>query len=116
MQIDIITVVPGLLDGPFSHSILKRAAEKELLKVNIINLRNYTSYARAQVDDYPFGGGAGMVLMAEPLVNAIEALQQKTQYDEIIFLTPDGEIFNQQMANSLSLKKIYCSFVATIKV
>lgn len=105
MQIDIITVVPGLLDGPFSHSILKRAAEKELLKVNIINLRNYTSYARAQVDDYPFGGGAGMVLMAEPLVNAIEALQQKTQYDEIIFLTPDGEIFNQQMANSLSLKK-----------
>ena len=105
MQIDIITVVPGLLDGPFSHSILKRAAEKELLKVNIINLRNYTSYARAQVDDYPFGGGAGMVLMAEPLVNAIEALQQKTQYDELIFLTPDGEIFNQQMANSLSLKK-----------
>ena len=105
MQIDIITVVPGLLDGPFSHSILKRAAEKELLKVNIINLRNYTSYARAQVDDYPFGGGAGMVLMAEPLVNAIEALQKKTQYDEIIFLTPDGEIFNQQMANSLSLKK-----------
>ena len=105
MQIDIITVVPGLLDGPFSHSILKRAAEKELLKVNIINLRNYTTYARAQVDDYPFGGGAGMVLMAEPLVNAIEALQQKTQYDEIIFLTPDGEIFNQQMANSLSLKK-----------
>ena len=105
MQIDIITVVPGLLDGPFSHSILKRAAEKELLKVNIINLRNYTSYARAQVDDYPFGGGAGMVLMAEPLVNAIEALQQKTQYDEIIFLIPDGEIFNQQMANILSLKK-----------
>ena len=105
MQIDIITVVPGLLDGPFSHSILKRATEKELLNINIINLRNYTSYARAQVDDYPFGGGAGMVLMAEPLVNAIEALQQKTQYDEIIFLTPDGEIFNQQMANNLSLKK-----------
>ena len=105
MQIDIITVVPGLLDGPFSHSILKRATEKELLNINIINLRNYTSYARVQVDDYPFGGGAGMVLMAEPLVNAIEALQQKTQYDEIIFLTPDGEIFNQQMANSLSLKK-----------
>ena len=93
------------MDGPFSHSILKRATEKELLNINIINLRNYTSYARAQVDDYPFGGGAGMVLMAEPLVNAIEALQQKTQYDEIIFLTPDGEIFNQQMANSLSLKK-----------
>ncbi len=105
MQIDIITVVPGLLEGPFSHSILKRAAEKNLLQVNIINLRTYTTYARAQVDDYPFGGGAGMVLMAEPLVNAIEALQKNTVYDDIIFLTPDGETFNQQMANSLSLKK-----------
>lgn len=105
MQIDIITVVPGLLEGPFSHSILKRAAEKNLLQVNIINLRTYTTYARAQVDDYPFSGGAGMVLMAEPLVNAIEALQKNTVYDDIIFLTPDGETFNQQMANSLSLKK-----------
>ncbi|MFZ1528733.1 MAG: tRNA (guanosine(37)-N1)-methyltransferase TrmD [Ferruginibacter sp.] len=104
MQIDIITVVPGLLEGPFSHSIMKRAADKGLLKVNVINLREYTSYARAQVDDYQFGGGAGMVMMAEPLVNAIETLQQKTAYDEIIFLTPDGETFNQKMANALSLK------------
>lgn len=105
MQIDIITVVPGLLDGPFSHSILKRAAEKNLLKINIINLRDYTTYARAQVDDYPFGGGAGMVLMAEPLVNAIESLQKNSTYDDIIYLTPDGKTLNQQMANSLSLKK-----------
>lgn len=104
MKIDIITVVPGLLESPFSHSILKRAHDKGLLEVNVINLREYTTYARAQVDDYPFGGGAGMVMMVEPLVNAIESLQQKTTYDEIIFLTPDGEMLNQQMANSLSLK------------
>lgn len=104
MQIDIITVVPGLLEGPFSYSILKRAADKDLLKVNVINLRDYTTYARAQVDDYPFGGGAGMVLMCEPLVNAIEQLQSKAAYDEIIYLTPDGETFNQKTANYLSLK------------
>lgn len=104
MKIDILTVVPGLLDSPFAHSILKRAAVKGLLQVNVINLRNYTTYARAQVDDYAFGGGAGMVIMIEPLVNAIESLQKETSYDEIIFLTPDGETFNQQMANRLSLK------------
>lgn len=104
MKIDILTVVPGLLDSPFSHSILKRAGERGLLQVNIINLRDYTNYARAQVDDYPFGGGAGMVIMAEPLVNAIESLQKETAYDEIIFLTPDGTTFQQAMANQLSLK------------
>ena len=104
MQIDIITVVPELLSGPFSHSIMKRAQDKGLLTVNIINLRNYTTYARAQVDDYPFGGGAGMVMMIEPLVNAVESLKNKYNYDEVIFLTPDGETFNQKMANSLSLK------------
>lgn len=105
MRIDIISVVPDLLSGPFSHSILKRARERGLLEVNVINLRDYTTYARAQVDDYPFGGGAGMVLMIEPLVNAIEALQKETHYDEIIFLTPDGQTLNQQMANQLSLKQ-----------
>ncbi len=104
MKIDIITVVPGLLEGPFSHSILKRAENKGLLQVNVINLRDYTNYPRAQVDDYPFGGGAGMVMMIEPLVNAIESLQQNNIYDEIIFLTPDGEQLNQKIANSLSLK------------
>ena len=105
MKIDIITVVPEILSGPFSHSIMKRAQTKGLLEVNVINLREYTTYARAQVDDYPFGGGAGMVIMIEPLVNALEALQKTTQYDEVIFLTPDGETFNQKMANQLSLKK-----------
>ena len=104
MRIDIISVVPDLLTSPFAHSIMKRAKEKGLLEVNVINLRNHTTYARAQVDDYQFGGGAGMVMMIEPLVNAIESLQKDITYDEIIFLTPDGETFNQQTANSLSLK------------
>jgi tRNA (guanine37-N1)-methyltransferase len=104
MQIDIISVVPDLLESPFAHSIMKRAQNKGLLQVNLINLRDYTSFARAQVDDYPFGGGAGMVMMAEPLVNAIEALQKERSYDDVIYLSPDGETFNQQMANQLSLK------------
>ena len=105
MKIDIISVVPALLVSPFAHSIMKRAKDKGLLEVNCINLRDHTTYARAQVDDYQFGGGAGMVMMIEPLVNAIESLQKDTEYDEVIFLTPDGETFNQQIANQLSLKK-----------
>ena len=105
MKIDIITVVPALLESPFAHSIMKRARDKGLLEVNCINLREYTLNARAQVDDYAFGGGAGMVMMIAPLANAIESLQKETAYDEVIFLTPDGETFNQQTANALSLKK-----------
>ena len=104
MRIDIISVVPSLLISPFDHSIMKRARDKGLLEVNVIDLRGYTNYPRAQVDDYPYGGGAGMVMMIEPLVNAIEYLQQKTIYDEIIFLTPDGTLLDQPMANRLSLK------------
>jgi len=104
MKIDIISVVPDLLQSPFAHSILKRAKDKGILEVNVINLRDHTTYARAQVDDYAFGGGAGMVMMIEPLVNAIESLQKLTTYDEVIFLTPDGKTFNQKMANNLSLK------------
>ena len=104
MIIDIISVVPDLLTSPFAHSIMKRAADKGVLKVNVINLRDHTNYARAQVDDYQFGGGAGMVMMIEPLVNAVEALQKEKKYDEVIYLTPDGETFNQKTANSLSLK------------
>ncbi len=96
--------MPSLLESPFSHSIMKRAREKNLLEVNVINLRDYTTYARAQIDDYAFGGGAGMVMMIEPLVNAIESLKEKTSYDEIIFLSPDGALFDQPMANQLSLK------------
>jgi tRNA (guanine37-N1)-methyltransferase len=104
MTIDIITVVPDLLESPFAHSIMKRARDKGLLEVNCINLRNYAINSRGQVDDYAFGGGAGMVLMAEPLVNAMEDLQKTKAYDEVIYLTPDGELFNQPMANRLSLK------------
>ncbi len=92
------------MESFFSHSILKRAIDKNLLKVNLYNLRDYTNYKHGQVDDYQFGGGAGLVMMCEPLANAIESLQQKDTYDEIIFLTPDGENFNQKIANSLSLK------------
>jgi tRNA (guanine37-N1)-methyltransferase len=96
MKIDIISVVPELMESFFSHSILKRAKEKGLLEVNIFNLRDYTNYKHAKVDDYQFGGGAGLVMMAEPLVNAIESLQKNTTYD--------GENFNQKIANQLSLK------------
>jgi tRNA (guanine37-N1)-methyltransferase len=103
MKIDILSVVPDLLQSPFAHSIMKRAGDKGLLKVNVFNVRDYTTYPRAQVDDYQFGGGAGMVMMIEPLVNAIESLQKTTIYDEVIFLTPDGETFNQKMANHFSL-------------
>jgi tRNA (guanine37-N1)-methyltransferase len=105
MKIDIISVVPQLMESFFAHSILKRAKEKGLLEINMVNLRDYTNYKHGQVDDYQFGGGAGLVMMIEPLVNAIEALQKNTSYDEVIFLTPDGEKFTQKTANALSLKK-----------
>jgi tRNA (guanine37-N1)-methyltransferase len=104
MRVDIITVVPGLLEGPFSHSILKRAADKGLAEVHIHNLRDYSGDKHKQVDDYAFGGGAGMVMMIEPIAACIQALQAQRPYDEIIYMTPDGERFNQSMANGLSLK------------
>lgn len=104
MRIDIITVLPELFEGAFSHSIVKRAREKGLLEINLHNLREYTHYKHGQVDDYQFGGGAGMVMMPEPLVNAIEALGAGTSYDEIIFMSPDGEKLTQKTANQLSIK------------
>src|SRR5690625_1210396 len=105
MHIDILTVVPELLAGPFSHSILKRAQQKKLLDIQVIDLRDYTPYKHKQVDDYQYGGGAGMVLMPKPLSIAIEALQEEKSYDEIVFLTPDGQPLKQSMANQFSLKK-----------
>lgn len=105
MNIHIISVVPELLESPFSHSIMKRAAEKGLLKITVHHLRKWAINEYGMVDDYQFGGGAGMVMMCEPLVNAIEELQRDTPFDEIIYLTPDGEVFNQSIANTLSLKK-----------
>lgn len=104
MNIHIISVVPELLESPFSHSILKRAAEKGLLSVTVHHLRKWAVNEYGMVDDYQFGGGAGMVMMCEPLVNAIEELSRNIPFDDIIYLTPDGETFNQSMANTLSLK------------
>jgi tRNA (guanine37-N1)-methyltransferase len=105
MRIDIITVLPDLLESPFSHSIMKRAKDKGLLEVIVHNLRDYTPYRQAQVDDYQFGGGAGMVMMPEPLAILIEHLQKERKYDEIIYMTPDGNLYNQKTANTLSLKE-----------
>ena len=105
MKIDILCVVPALLESPFSHSILKRAKEKGLFEVNVINLRDYSTSKQKQVDDYQFGGGAGMVMMCQPLADAIDHLQKNEPYDEVIYMTPDGERFNQKTANRLSLKQ-----------
>lgn len=105
MRIDIITVLPELLESPLNHSIMKRAQTKGLLQVNIHQLRKWAVNEYGQVDDYQYGGGAGMVMMPEPLANAIEALSKEKKFDEIIFMTPDGQSFNQPMANQLSLKE-----------
>lgn len=105
MQIDILTVVPELLDSPLSHSIMQRAKEKGLLQINIINLRKWALNKYGQIDDYQFGGGAGMVMRCEPLASAIDELQVDKKYDEIIYVTPDGETYNQSIANTLSLKE-----------
>ena len=103
MRIDIITVLPELLSSPFEHSIMKRARQKGLLEVRTHDLRAYGKGKHRQVDDYQFGGGAGMVMMVEPLVNCIEDLQKERTYDEVIFLTPDGKRYDQRQANRLSL-------------
>jgi tRNA (guanine37-N1)-methyltransferase len=105
MHIDIITLHPALLESPFQHSIVKRAIEKKLVEVNFINLRDYGIGNYKQVDDAPFGGGAGMVMSVEPIAKCIEELKSKRTYDEIIYLTPDGELFNQEKANTLSMAK-----------
>src|SRR4051812_22284579 len=105
MRIDILTVLPALLEGPFSHSILKRAKDKGLAEVYVHNIREWSTGKHKSVDDYQYGGGAGMVMMPEPIVNCIESLSAERKYDEVIFMTPDGELFNQRIANDLSLKK-----------
>jgi tRNA (guanine37-N1)-methyltransferase len=104
MRIDIISVLPELLDSPLSHSIMKRARDKGLLEVQVHHLRKWAVNEYGQIDDYQYGGGAGMVMMPEPLANAIETLSKEVQYDEIIYMTPDGESFNQATANQLSMK------------
>lgn len=103
MRIDIITVLPEMLESPLGCSILKRAQDKGLCSINVHNLRDYTTNRYRKVDDYPFGGDAGMVMQIEPVDRCIAALRAERHYDEVIFTAPDGEVFNQKMANSLSL-------------
>ncbi|HNT49447.1 MAG TPA: tRNA (guanosine(37)-N1)-methyltransferase TrmD [Cyclobacteriaceae bacterium] len=105
MHIDIITCLPRLLESPFSDSILKRAQQKELVTVSIIDLREYANNKHRTTDDYAFGGGAGMVMMIEPIDRCITELKSKRQYDDIIYMSPDGEMLTQTIANELSLKK-----------
>jgi tRNA (guanine37-N1)-methyltransferase len=105
MRIDIITVLPELIDSPLNYSIVKRAREKGLVEINLINLRDFTIDKYKSIDDYAFGGGAGMVMMIEPVYKAIEKLKSERNYDEIIYTSPDGERLNQKIANQLSLKE-----------
>ena len=105
MRIDILTCVPGLLESPFSDSIINRAIRKGLVTVNIHNIRDYATDRHHTTDDYAFGGGAGMVMMIEPIDRCITELRSKTEYDDIIYMSPDGDLFTQAMANQLSLSK-----------
>ncbi len=105
MRIDILTVVPELLESPLSHSIVGRAREKGIVEIHVHNIRKYGKGPRKQVDDYSYGGDAGMVLMVEPVHRMIQELTSERDYDEIIYLSPDGEILNQNIANELSIKE-----------
>ncbi|MBL1281610.1 MAG: tRNA (guanosine(37)-N1)-methyltransferase TrmD [Fluviicola sp.] len=105
MRIDILTILPDLLQGPFSESIMKRAQERELLTLEIHNIRDYSQNKHKKVDDTQYGGGAGMVMTVQPIVDLIEKLQSERSYDEIIFMTPDGEVLEQELSNDLSLKE-----------
>jgi tRNA (guanine37-N1)-methyltransferase len=103
MRIDILTVLPELLESTINHSILKRAREKGLVEINLVNLRDYSTDKHKHVDDYAYGGGAGMVIQIEPVFRAINSLKAERTYDEIIYTSPDGQLLNQKTANSLSL-------------
>ena len=105
MHIDILTVLPELLESPFAHSMMKRAQEKGLLTIRVHQLRKWAVNEYGQIDDYQYGGGAGMVMMCEPLAKAIEELSAAHRFDDIIYMTPDGVTFNQKMANAFSLKE-----------
>jgi len=102
MRIDILTIFPEMFDGPFAHSIIKRGKEKGLVEIHLHDIRDYSTDKHKRVDDYPFSGGAGMVMKAEPIVSLIEELKEEREYDEIIFMSPDGEVFHQGMANHMS--------------
>ena len=102
MRFDIITVLPGLLESPFAHSILQRAQKKGIAEIVVHNLRDYATNKQKSVDDYPYGGGSGMVMSIEPFARCIEALKNERKYDEVIFMSPDGQTLNQSIANELS--------------
>ena len=103
MRIDILTVLPELLEGPLNHSILKRAQNKGLVEIVVHNLRDFSTDKHRRVDDYPFGGSAGMVMQIEPIDRAISQLKSERDYDDVIYTSPDGEVFNQPIANTLSM-------------
>ncbi len=105
MKIDILSLFPEMFDGAFSHSIIKRAKEKGLAEIRLFNIRDWSAGKHKTVDDYAFGGGAGMVMMIEPISRCIEELREKTVYDEVIYMSPDGELLEQNMANRLSLSQ-----------
>ncbi|MFM9837211.1 MAG: tRNA (guanosine(37)-N1)-methyltransferase TrmD [Cyclobacteriaceae bacterium] len=105
MRIDILTCLPKLLESPFGDSILKRAQDKNLVTVKIHDLREYSTNKHRTTDDYAFGGGAGMVMMIEPIDRSISSLKEERTYDEVIYMSPDGELFSQSLANQLSLKQ-----------
>jgi len=105
MRFDIITVLPSLLESPFAHSILQRAQKKGIAEIHVHNLRDYATNKHKSVDDYPYGGGSGMVMQIEPFAACIEQLQSERAYDEIIYMTPDGVTLNQSIANDLSNRK-----------
>lgn len=104
MRIDVLTILPGLLEGPFSDSIMKRAQDKGLAEIHIHNIRDYSTNKHKNVDDYQYGGGAGMVMSIEPIATLIDKLKSERTYDEIIYMTPDGELLEQNISNDLSLK------------
>jgi len=105
MRVDIITLFTGMFQGPFDYSIVKRSIDKGYLDIHLHALRDFSTDKYRSVDDYPYGGGAGMVMMIEPIYHCIQNLKSEREYDEVIFLTPDGELFDQKMANYLSLKQ-----------
>jgi len=105
MRVDIITLFTGMFQGPFDYSIVKRSIDKGYLDIHLHDLRDFSTDKYRSVDDYPYGGGAGMVMMIEPIYHCIQNLKSEREYDEVIFLTPDGELFDQKMANYLSLKQ-----------
>lgn len=105
MQVDVLTLFPQIFEGPFSESIIKRAIEREIVSINLHNIRDYSLSKHKNVDDYPFGGGAGMVMQIEPIHRCLQHLQEHREYDEVIYMSPDGEPFTQKIANELSTKK-----------